>query len=90
MAATLYRIDGTARTYSGLFPTGAGATYDLYGSVPFVPFMGEARSVQLAQRTTVGVPQTVTAVLGQRTTEQLGQTVVASVSQRSTVQLPKE
>lgn len=87
MAATLYRIDGTPRTYSQLFPTGAGATYDDYGASPF---NGEPRTVQLGQRSRLGLPQTTSSALPGVSTTTIGHPTTARLPQRSTLRIRKE
>lgn len=87
MAATLYRIDGTQRTYSQLFPKGAGALYDDYGVQPFT---GEPRTVQLAQRSTTRLAQSTRTSMPGVSTVRCPQTAATRLPQRSTLRIPKE
>jgi hypothetical protein len=87
MSAVLYRLDGTARTYTDLFPVGSGAVYDDYGVRPYT---GPARSVQLASHGHAQLGQTARAACAGRRRVLLEQTASAHLRQPSTVQLPKE
>lgn len=87
MAATLYRIDGTQRTYSQPFPTGANAIYDDYGVSVFT---GVAHIVQIPMRSTVSISQPSTVGVGHRAKVRITQIVIARIGGRSTVRLPEE
>jgi hypothetical protein len=87
MALTLYRIDGIPRTYSQLFPKGAGALYDDYGVQPFT---GQPCAVQLPQRSTLRLAQSTRANVPGISTVRCPQTAATRLPQRSTLRIPKE
>lgn len=87
MSATLYRIDGTHRTYTQLFPIGNGAIYDNYGVTPFT---GAPRVITIGQHSTVRLNESTTVGIRQRSTVRLTQTVTVRARGRSTLQLNEE
>lgn len=74
MTLTLYRIDGTPRTYTGLFGATLPETYDDYGSAPLPPSNQVPAVVLLPHRSTVRLAHTNTVQLPHRAALRLPRT----------------
>lgn len=84
---TTYRIDGTHRTYTQLFPIGNGAKYDDYG---YQPATGH-KKVTIPGHGHIRVASdrpTITVASSPRVTVPHSSTV--TVTQTSTITLPEE
>lgn len=88
MAAVLYRIDGSQRAFSGLFPEGAGASYDDYGVAVFA---GTPKTITIAGSgnvTVSGLAPIVTVASSDHIT--VPQSTTVAVAQTATITLPEE
>jgi len=89
MAAIAYRIDGTPRTYSQLFPLGPGATYDDYGVNP-TP-LGIPKTITLAGSGVVtATASTPTITIGHSSTVTVPHSSTVTVTQTDALILPEE